>query len=253
MERARGVTLVARRGTWLALSASLFLAAGAARAVVIGQNDDFEDGTQGWAAGQSSPNPPSQVATGGPAGSDDAWLQVTGSGGSGPGSRVAAVNDAQWTGDYTGATELQVDLQVPSGSDLAIRFYLRSDACAVVTEAVPVEAGTGWSRVSFGITPEELVNSMADGCPDIPLALANVTRLHVAHSPEPVGSGQIPPSAGVLGLDNLTLVPEPSAAAVTGAAAGALAALRSRRAARRRTGARRTSGRRRPGRSSPGR
>lgn len=256
MERNRPMTSALTRGAWIALLAASLAVFGVARgahAVAIGQGDDFEDGTQGWAAGAASPNPPIQVATGGPDGADDAWLQITGSGGSGPGSRVAAVNDAQWAGDYTGASEVQVDLQVTSGPDLAVRFYLRSDTCAVVTEAVPVAAGAGWSRVSFGITPDELINSMEDGCPDIALALANVTRLHVAHSPEPSASSSLPPTAAVLGMDNPTLVPEPDGAAAAWAAAGALAALRSRSAARRRTGARRTTGRRRPGRSSPDR
>lgn len=256
MMRDRPGTSARARSAWIVLLAAALAALGVARdahAVTIGQSDDFEDGTQNWGSGAASPNPPIQVATGGPEGADDAWLQVTGSGGIGPGSRVATVNSAQWAGDYTGASELQVDLQVTSATDLAIRFYLRSNACAVVTEAVPVTAGAGWSRVSLGITPGELVNTMSDGCADIPLALANVTTLHVAHSPEPAASGQFPPSEGMLGIDNLTLVPEPGGSAAVGAAAGALALLRSRSASKRRTGARRTSGRRRPGRSSPDR
>jgi hypothetical protein len=253
MESNRRMKSGVRRGAWIALLAAPLAALGfanGARAVAVGQSDDFEDGTQGWTSGATSPAPPIQVATGGPDGADDAWLQIAGSGGSGPGSRVAAVNDAQWTGDYTGASELQVDLQVTSATDLAIRLYLRVDACSVVTEAVPVAAGAGWARVSFGITPEELVNSMEDGCPDIALALANVTRLHVAHSPEPSAASSLPPTAGVLGVDNLTLVPEPGGAGAAWVAAGALAALRSRSAARRRRDARQTTGRRRPGRSS---
>jgi hypothetical protein len=254
MERDRFVPGAARRGASLALSAAFVLAfAQGARAVAIGQSDDFENGTQNWTTGVSSPLPPTQVATGGPDGGGDAWLRIEGNGTSGPGSRIAAINEQQWAGDYTGASALEVDLQVTSDTDLAIRFYLRSGDCAVVTEAVPVAAGAGWSRVSFGITPADLVNSMADGCDDIPLALANVTLLHVAHSPDPAASGDFPRSAGVLGLDDLTLVPEPGDAAAACAAAGALAALRSRSAATRRTGAPRTSGRRRPARSSPDR
>ena len=62
----------------LAALLTLFLAAGhSASAIMIDQIDDFQDGTTaGWSHGNpSSPNPPANVPTGGPAGEGDAYLQ----------------------------------------------------------------------------------------------------------------------------------------------------------------------------------
>lgn len=67
--------------------------------VTAGQVDDFEDGTvQGWMEGAISPNPPTNIATGGPAGAGDNFLQnisvipVSGT----VGRRMAMFNTAQW-------------------------------------------------------------------------------------------------------------------------------------------------------------
>ena len=68
--------------------------------ITAGQVDDFQDGTtQNWSG---APNMLSVVG-GGQGGAGDLYLQVTSVGGSGPGSRMAFKNDAQWTGDYGAA------------------------------------------------------------------------------------------------------------------------------------------------------
>ena len=60
------------------------LISGAALAIGAGQVDDFEDGTvQGWSEGGPSPNPPVNIATGGPDGADDNYLRNAASGGGG--------------------------------------------------------------------------------------------------------------------------------------------------------------------------
>ena len=73
-----------------------------AAAVVAGQVDTFEDGTlQGWQnGGASNPNPATHVATGGPAGTDDAFMRVTSNGGAGSGGKLVVFTESLVTQDY---------------------------------------------------------------------------------------------------------------------------------------------------------
>ena len=63
-----------------------------ASGAVIGQVDNFEDGTtQGWVVGllgAPSPAPPQNIPNGGPLGAGDNYLQLTSVGGSGAGNRL---------------------------------------------------------------------------------------------------------------------------------------------------------------------
>ena len=87
---------------------------------IIGQVDDFEDGTtQDWIVnllGMAPPPPaalPINVPTGGPGGLDDSFLRLTSLGGNGPGSRLVVINLApRWTRDYlaAGVTALTMDV-----------------------------------------------------------------------------------------------------------------------------------------------
>jgi len=46
--------------------------------ITSNQSDNFEDGTvQGWSEGNPSPNPPANIADGGPGGSGDNYLQMS--------------------------------------------------------------------------------------------------------------------------------------------------------------------------------
>ena len=73
-------------------------------AVTAGQTDTFAGGSlDNWFAGglgvgSVPPVPPSVQSTGGPAGAGDGYMLVTGLGGGGPGSRIAVINTAQWSG-----------------------------------------------------------------------------------------------------------------------------------------------------------
>ena len=65
---------------WFFISAVII---STALAIVPNQFDNFEDGTlQGWGSGDPNPNPPANITTGGPAGTDDNYLRVTSIGGS---------------------------------------------------------------------------------------------------------------------------------------------------------------------------
>src|SRR5207248_6272809 len=71
------------------------------------QTDNFEDGTkQGWTDGQGGPNV-ANIATGGPLGTNDNFLQIS-SGSFGGASRLITFNDTQWTGNYTAPGVTQI-------------------------------------------------------------------------------------------------------------------------------------------------
>ena len=68
----------------------------ASAVIVVGQIDDFEDGTlMNWGGGAN----PVNIPTGGPAGANDNYLQITADRPSGTASRLAVFNDFQWSGD----------------------------------------------------------------------------------------------------------------------------------------------------------
>lgn len=223
---------------------ALALAAAPAAAITLGQADTFQGGTtQNWFAGGGPfgavpPVPPQVVATGGPAGAGDAFLQVTAGGGNGPGSRLAAMNAVQWSGSYAaaGIAAIAMDLINLGTSDLTIRLLLEDPIpgpplnIAVTIAAAVLPAGSGWTHVVLPIDAAAL--AALQGSPAA--LLGNVTLLRLIHSPGPDGPD---PVAGVLGIDNITAlatpVPEPLSAALLAPALLGLAAARRYRGAMR--------------------
>jgi hypothetical protein len=201
-----------------------------ASAVSVGVLDDFEDGTtQGWDNGGLAPNP-LNVATGGPAGAGDAFLQLASFGASGPGSRLVVYNRVpEWTGDYTaaGVDGITLDVNNLGQTDLVLRLLISeglasSPSNSAMTPGVAVPAGSGWTQVAFSLAPEDLL--LRNG--SIAAALANVSELRVFHAPNDFYPG--PGIAATLGVDNLRAVPEPGSGLLLAAGALALGATRAR-------------------------
>src|SRR5688572_16184035 len=72
--------------------------------------DTFEDGTtQGWFVPGPHPVPPANIASGGPNGAGDNYLQVTALGGDGAGSRLSVQNISQWTGSFAHLSSVTMD------------------------------------------------------------------------------------------------------------------------------------------------
>ncbi len=196
---------------------AMLLAGAAAYAVVPGQIDTFEDGTtQGWVAGllgAPHPAPPANEPSGGPAGDDDNYLRLTSVGGGGPGSKLVAINPAQWGGDYpaSGVGAIAADLRNLGETDLAIRFLLEDPGAGppvnvAVTQAVLLPAGSAWTHAEFSLDPADLVavQGTVEG------ALTGATTLRIFHNPDPT----FPPPAiaAQLGVDNVLAVPAEVAA-----------------------------------------
>ena len=93
--------------------------------VSAGQVDDFEDGTvQNWIIGATGSSSPVNVASGGPDGVDDNFLEYTSTGAGSIGSRMAIFNaNNQWSGDFIseGIVEIQFDAEVTT-NDLHLRL-----------------------------------------------------------------------------------------------------------------------------------
>ena len=207
-----------------------------AHAITAGQTDTFSSGVQGWTAGggpfgSTPPVPPAVVATGGPAGAGDAFLQITSGGGDGPGSRLVAMNVfGQWSGNYTaaGVTAISMDLKNLGQTDLTVRLYFEDPipnppANEAVSDGFLLRAGADWTHAVFAVTPAAL--TVLQGSAGA--VLGNTTVLRIFSNT----AADFPPEqlAGVLGVDNIHAIPEPATALTLLAGLALLAGVRQRR------------------------
>ncbi len=193
-------------------------------AVTVGLVDDFEDGSvAGWRVNLlnlgAHPAPPQNMATGGPGGAGDNFLQLTSIGGTGAGSRLAAANTAQWAGDYLaeGVAGITMDVNNFSETDLYLRLYFENPMGGAPTDAafsadpIFVPSGSGWMKISFAIDAAAL--TLQTGSLDT--LLMNVTALRIFHSEGDGFPGEM--IVANLGIDNIaaigtSTVPLPAAA-----------------------------------------
>jgi hypothetical protein len=211
---------------WLALALLCSLAgAPAAFAIAAGQLDDFQDGTtEAWSGGSS----PTNIATGGPDGANDRYLQISTNG-----FNLGARNTLQWTGNYlvAGVDELQFDLNNFGPNPVAVRVSLAGPLASTMftsTIATVLPAGSGWMTVSFGISASDLTRTVGTGT--YAQTLGGVTTLLIRHDPDPISPpGQTNPVTATLGIDNV--LPEAGSPLVSALlAAGLIASPRARRA-----------------------
>ena len=207
--------------------------------------DDFEDGTtQGWFVPGDGPlgahpAPPENVL-GGQGGALDNYLLLTALGGVGPGSRMSVLNESQWTGDFTGVSAIEMDVNNFGPDALFLRLLFvnfppggpppgPTDIAWTVAPVI-VPSGSGWTHVSFDLSPLNLFAPFGS----VAGALGDVNELRLFHSVVPAfggpGIGAEPVSA-TLGVDNIAAaaVPEPSSMLLLGTAGLSLLAARRRR------------------------
>jgi hypothetical protein len=202
---------------WLAWGIALCSISAPARAVTLGQIDDFEDGTtQNWSVGFPHPAPPQNIPGGGPGGADDSWMLLTSTGGDGPGSRLAVMNDAQWAGDYpsAGIGAIGMHLHNLSMSDLHIRLLFEDAGGGppldlAITRDVLLPAGSDWTYGVFPIDPSDLIVLQGD----VDFLMAHVTEIRIFHNPD--ADFPPPPITAQLGVDNVEAMSGATPAAET--------------------------------------
>ena len=179
-------------------------AASADAAITFGQVDDFQDGTvMGWAEGVASPNPPTNVASGGPRGAGDRYLENLSGGGASAGGKMVMFSGAQWAGNYTaaGVTQLDASLVNLGPSPLFMRLALLSGTSVYGSaRAIEVPADGVWRRVTFGLTGDALAR--VEGTSTLADALSHVESVRMLSAefrPALMGDGV----AATLGLDDL--------------------------------------------------
>ncbi|RIK69914.1 MAG: hypothetical protein DCC67_21010 [Planctomycetota bacterium] len=173
--------------------------------------DDFETGTTtlNWLGGSS----PTYIASGGPAGADDAFLRITPN----PFREHLAVfnTSSAWTGNYQslGAAAVHVDLMAPANSaPLQIRLVLFSAATSVLqpenrwtsTVAQTTPNDGVWRRYTFAL--DEAALTRVQGADNYAQLMANVNRVMFRYDVNPPSSGGDPVSGNAeLNLDNIQL------------------------------------------------
>ena len=175
-------------------------------AVVPNQFDNFEDETtQGWGSGNPNPTPPTNINTGGPAGTDDNYLRVTSTGGSGAGSKLVVMNLTQWTGDYlaAGVTSVSMHIKNFGTTTLNMRIVLEGPGGNFWSvDPVIVAASSDWQLISFSIQAANLT-----GGTNVNSTLSGVTEVRILHSV--AGGSKGDAVVAQIGLDDITAVSQP--------------------------------------------
>lgn len=205
--------------------AALLLATGAQAQVSSGQTDTFPSDTMNWQGAH-----PLWVATGGPAGAGDSFLQLHSTGGSGPGSNMALNNSAQWSGDFTsaGVGFISADFENLGDTQLVMRlvFFDQGDTTQwVSTSSLTLNPGSGWQHFIYAIDPGQFTQT--EGTTSYADTLSNVHRMMFRH--DPVGSDGGTPTVATLGIDNIHAAPVPEPASILAVGLGIAAMLRRRR------------------------
>jgi hypothetical protein len=199
--------------------------------IALGQIDDFQDGTkQGWGSGVQNPNPPVVAFDAGPDGVGDDALQITSTGGFGPGSRLVGFNMTQWTGDYltTGVETIVVDVNNVGSTALNLRLAIDGAGGRFAsTVAVPLGVGSGWQTVILSIFAADLTSA---GGLNVNLTLSGMTQLRLISAASPSFMGDS--IAAQLLVDNVEALPEPSKPVLLLAGSVAVLILGRRRARR---------------------
>ncbi|GMV97799.1 MAG: hypothetical protein AMXMBFR83_21540 [Phycisphaerae bacterium] len=180
-------------------------------AIALNQVDTFQNGTvMGWSEGAASPNPPTNVATGGPAGAGDRFLRNVSSG-FGSGGKMVMFNRGQWSGHYAaaGVNRIEADMINLGSTTLYMRIALSDydESNRYATDpAVVLSPGGGWKHVVFDLTEEGM--TQVEGFGTLAGLLTGVSEMRILSSQFPSWRGD--DVAATLGVDNITALPEPA-------------------------------------------
>ena len=188
----------------------------AAVAISVGSTDTFTGSLDNWQKGITNPTYLSVVASGGPAGAGDSYMQSVADGG-GSFGRLTVFNQSQWDSDYLtdGVTSIRMNLLNSGTGPLQVRLGLRNSGGAgyISTNPFALGTGSGWQTADFPVTEAALTTVGAPGSFSSFLSSGFALRiLHATSTANLNGSTVV----GTLGVDNVTAVPEPSALVLAG-------------------------------------
>ena len=185
--------------------------AGLCLGVPLGQLDTFSSGTtENWAVGNGGIGSPIFVGDDGPGGAGDGFLRAISTGTNGPGSRLAILNSAQWTGSYisSGITAISMDVRNSGDTTLFVRmgFWGTNGQQISTVDVVELAVGSGWQSISLDITAFGIDQALADA------TLSNIFQTRILSSEDQDFRGD--QVAAVLDIDNIRAIPAPGAASL---------------------------------------
>ena len=190
----------------LLLAAAIIFSLSLFAQIQPGQVSDFEDGTtQGWSNGGSSPNPPTNIPTGGPNGTDDNFLEEISTGGGGAGSKLLIQNDnPEWTGDWLGADIdfISFNAKNPGSSDLFLRLGLEggpNNTRIVSNSSIDIPAGSNSWDVHFLLAQGDFV--VVSGPDLVEEVLQDVKEVRILSNPNVSYNGEA--VMGTMHIDNI--------------------------------------------------
>ena len=223
--RAIAQPLVARLGPACAVLGLLLGGSGAA-AVSLHQLDDFQaPGLAGWQyAAPTNLTREEDLGNG--------YLQLVTDGDSTPGGRPVVTNDAQWAGDYlaAGITAIAARFANFGPDDLWIRLGFQSESGEqwVTDQAIHLPADGVWHDLHFGLDPADYTQVDLGPAGSFLAVLAAVDRIRfLSREDAPDWNGAF--AEAVLGLDDVTAVPEPGTLLLVGLGLALTGAARARR------------------------
>ena len=203
----------------LALTAILLWPGATSAQVVVGQMDDFQDGTtQNWKQGSAAGTPPVNVNTGGPNGAGDNYLLITSHGGGGADSKLVVFNQQQWATTYDPAvTGIGMDLDNLGTTPLTIRVAFQDvNGNEYSTAGFDLPTSSGWQHAQFSLTNSDMTPLFGATQPFSTALADGIVTMRILDAASPAFSGD--PIAAQLGVDNVTAVaaavPEPGSLAL---------------------------------------
>jgi hypothetical protein len=207
---------MSRIGRLGAMAMAVVALSPAAFAITVGTTDTFTGSLDNWQKGITNPTYLSVVASGGPAGAGDSYMQSVADGG-GSFGKLTVFNQNQWDSDYVtdGVTSIRMNLLNSGTGPLQVRLGLRNSGGAgyISTNPFVLGTGSGWQTADFPVTEAALTTVGAPGSFSSFLSSGFALRiLHATSTANLNGSTVV----GTLGVDNVTAVPEPSAVVLAG-------------------------------------
>ncbi|MBT8254544.1 MAG: T9SS type A sorting domain-containing protein [Flavobacteriaceae bacterium] len=184
---------------------SLFISFGILlNAQTVGQTDNFQDGTtQGWFEPGISPNPPVNVADGGPLGAGDRYLSNSATGFTGAGGRMIMRNVTQWIGNFSGQgiDEIRFDAKALD-NDLNFRVAFDGTGGKICsTTSVTVTTAAGWTEVIIPIDQSNMTTSFLNGGFDAAATLGDAFEMRILSNTNPDWRGEF--ISATMEIDNI--------------------------------------------------